>query len=157
MSGIDNPIKKFERVPRSVFDAACHEYYEKQRLKREKEEIEKRALMLKSANAKKPNHDAFVNRELQNIMEKLEYDFNVHKEKLLATEFPHGTFQFRYRVNGNFGADARQIVADKAKTLITELVSVRGYCFDDDGDLFISIDLVVPGEGAPVTDAQQTQ
>jgi hypothetical protein len=157
MSGIDNLVKKLERVPRSVFDPIRVEYEEKLRQDRENEEVEKQARILKEAEDKRLAKEQFINGELNLIMQALEYQFNTHKARLMKKEFPYSTFGFEYRSPKHYiDADLWQIVVDKAKTAIKAIVIADDFSWRHN-ELSVIVTLVDPVESTPISTAQQSQ
>jgi hypothetical protein len=156
MSGIDNPVKKFERVPRNVFDPIYAEHKERLRKEHEEYEAKRQARIIKEEEDKRRADEAFVNRELEMIMSNLEFKFNQYKGKLLGKVYYDETFEFKHSCNPQgYRHELWKIVAEKAKIAMNAVVIVDNYRYTDD-TLSAWISFVDP-KSAPVADAQQTQ
>ena len=128
MSGIDIPTKKFELLPRAIYNIIGPEAKQKQAEKRAKKKLEASASAIKEEKQKRLNQDLFVQSEVNWIIATLASKFDSHKNELIMGEYASETFEFEYYCSqdcSEFGLWER--TAQEAKIAIDKLVPTSNW------------------------------
>ena len=127
MSGIDIPIRKFERVPRSVFESIKREVEQRKLMHRNKE-MEKKVALAKKIEENNIIDEVFINGEVAAIMRNLENEFNIHKKNLIGKAHSGETFYFGYiSPKLHFRCELWEIVAQRSKSAIEAVVTIDNW------------------------------